>query len=117
MNSRWPLVAAVAALTAEGCSGTSAPAPPATVQRDVSDARKQAAESNANAARALALAEEGRAAAEYKARITEAEGKRAIALAQCEALSGAAQKACRDQANAEFDLAKATAKADKIEHR
>lgn len=44
---------------------------------------------------------------------TEAEGARRVALAQCEALSGAAQKSCRDQADADYQLAKANAKRER----
>lgn len=116
MNIHPLLLSALAALTLAGCSGTSTPVPPATLQRDVSNARKQAAESNTDAARTLASAEKDRAAAEYKARISEAGGKRQIALAQCEAQSGDALKACRDQADAEFKLAEANAEAVKAEH-
>ena len=41
---------------------------------------------------------------------TAADGMHKVALAQCEALNGAAQKSCRDQADADYDLAKARAK-------
>jgi hypothetical protein len=117
MNIHPLFLAALAAFTLQGCSGASTPVPAATVQRDVSNARKQAAESNTDAARTLASAEKDRAAAEYKARITEAAGKRRIALAQCEAQSGDALKACRDQADAEFKLTEANAEAIKAERR
>jgi hypothetical protein len=40
-----------------------------------------------------------------------AEGENKIALAKCEALAGDAQKACKDQANAELKLVKERAKA------
>ncbi len=46
---------------------------------------------------------------------TEADGARRVALAQCEALSGAAQKSCRDQADANYQLAKASAKQERTE--
>jgi Na+-translocating ferredoxin:NAD+ oxidoreductase RnfG subunit len=41
---------------------------------------------------------------------TEAEGAHKVALAQCEALSGTAQKSCRDQADANYEVAQAKAK-------
>jgi uncharacterized lipoprotein YajG len=41
---------------------------------------------------------------------TAAEGMHKIALAQCESVSGTAQKSCRDQADADYELAKARAK-------
>jgi hypothetical protein len=43
-------------------------------------------------------------------RETEADGSHKIALARCEALSGSAQKSCRDQADAAYEVAKAKAK-------
>jgi hypothetical protein len=43
--------------------------------------------------------------------VTQAEGENKIALARCESLAGDAQKACRDQANAQLDLVKQRAKA------
>ena len=46
---------------------------------------------------------------------TAADGARKVELARCEALNGAAQKACRDQADAEYDEAKARAKQERIE--
>jgi len=41
---------------------------------------------------------------------TQAEGAHKVALAQCEGLSGAAQKSCRDQADASYEVAEAKAK-------
>lgn len=43
----------------------------------------------------------------------EAEGARKVALAKCEALSGDRQQACKDQANAAYDLRVAQAKQDR----
>ena len=44
--------------------------------------------------------------------MTAAEGDHNVALEQCNALSGAAQKDCKDKADADYDLVKARAKAD-----
>ena len=41
---------------------------------------------------------------------TEAEGARKVALAKCESLSGNRQQACKDQANADYDMRVAQAK-------
>jgi phosphoenolpyruvate-protein kinase (PTS system EI component) len=41
---------------------------------------------------------------------TEAEGARKVALARCEALSGNRQQACKDQADADYDVRVAQAK-------
>ena len=44
---------------------------------------------------------------------TRAKGERDVALAKCEALSGDRQQACKDQANARYDMAVAQAKQDR----
>jgi hypothetical protein len=48
----------------------------------------------------------------YEVTMTAAEGDHNVALGQCNAVSGAAQKDCKDKADADYDLAKARAKAD-----
>jgi hypothetical protein len=40
----------------------------------------------------------------------EADGAHKVALARCEAMSGSAQRSCKDQADAEYEVAKAKAK-------
>ncbi len=47
----------------------------------------------------------------YDVAVSKADGDRKVALANCTALGGDAQKACKDQANADYDAAKANAKA------
>ena len=46
--------------------------------------------------------------------VAQADGDRKVALAKCSALSGDAQKSCKDQADADYDAAKANAKADEV---
>jgi hypothetical protein len=48
----------------------------------------------------------------YDVAMTAAEGDHKVALEQCNALSGATQKDCKDKADADYDLVKARAKAD-----
>lgn len=43
----------------------------------------------------------------------QAAGDYKVALARCEALSGATQQACKDQASADYDVARTRAKQDK----
>ena len=50
----------------------------------------------------------------YDIAVAKADGERKVALANCSAASGDAQKACKDQANADYDAAKASAKADAL---
>ena len=46
----------------------------------------------------------------YKVAVARADGDHKIALARCDSMSGDAQKACRTQADANYDTAKANAK-------
>jgi hypothetical protein len=50
----------------------------------------------------------------YKVALAKADGDHKVALAQCDSVSGDAQKSCRTQADAEYDVAKANAKADEV---
>lgn len=47
----------------------------------------------------------------YDLAVANADGKRKIALANCESQTGDAQKQCKDQAEADYSAAKASAKA------
>lgn len=55
------------------------------------------------------------AAQEEKVAETRAEGDYKVALAQCEGLGGAVQKSCKDQASADYDVARAKAKQARTE--
>ena len=112
----------IAALLLGGCNQAKSPE---TVQHDVANANatadKDAAKAEGRQSRVDAAANDKLAAAKDKAdtqkadaaadtMVTEAEGANKVALAKCEALSGQAQSACRDQANAALEMAKAKAK-------
>ncbi|MDP9091070.1 MAG: hypothetical protein M3O26_20335 [Pseudomonadota bacterium] len=47
----------------------------------------------------------------YDVAMAQADGDHKVAIQKCEAMSGNPQKACKDQADAKYDLAKANAKA------
>ena len=47
----------------------------------------------------------------YNLAVAKADGDRKVAIANCSALNGDAQKACKDQADADYSAAKASAKA------
>jgi len=47
----------------------------------------------------------------YNITLAKADGDRKVALANCSALGGDAQKTCKDQADADYNAAKANAKA------
>ena len=117
--------AAAAMLALAGCNKAESPD---KVQRDVAKATADAEKKDERAAEREAKADasitndvvkdvdkanqkEVDAAADNA--VTQAEGENKVALAKCEALAGDAQKACKDQANAQLKLAKERAKAVK----
>ncbi len=114
---------AMAVLLAVGCDSAKSPE---TVAKDVTAAQQKAATEVANSEKAaekdLNKAAEkvddkliafNNAAAKdaYDLTVAKADGDRKVALANCLSLGGDAQKACKDQAQADFDAAKANAKA------
>jgi hypothetical protein len=124
MTVMWAAVAA-AMLGVAGCNKAESPA---KVDSDVAKAANTAADNdvkaneneakinadaNADAAKDQDKADSKTADAAADTTVTQAEGDNKVALAKCEALSGDAQKTCRDQANATLDEAKARAKAMK----
>ena len=50
----------------------------------------------------------------YSIALARADGDRKISLAKCDALNGDAQKNCKDQADADYNAAKANAKAAEV---
>jgi hypothetical protein len=124
-NATRLALALCAAMIVGGCNNAKSPS---TVAKDVNSASQKA---NEDAAKAEQRAEEKVASAdkdvqndqrneqhvaavqEEDVSKTEAEGRRNIALAKCESLSGAQQQACKDHANAAYDLAVAQAKQER----
>jgi hypothetical protein len=113
-----------------GVAGCNKAASPAKVDNDVAKAadsagaqdekaaQKQAetdASVNKDVARAEDKADTRTASAAADTALTQAEGDNKVALAKCEALQGDARKACKDQADAALDMAKARAKAMKAD--
>jgi predicted small secreted protein len=122
---RLQLTSAVvlAAIMAAGCNNAKSPD---TVAKDVANAEQKAStevtKSENSAAKDLSGAADNvddkliafnNAAAKdaYHLAVAQADGDRKVALAKCEALSGDAQKTCKDQAEADYSAAKANAKA------
>ncbi len=116
------LVLGTVALAA-GCDKAKSPE---TVAKDVASAEQKAGREEAkseNAAdkdlgKAAAKVDDGLVAFNneaakdaYNVSVARADGDRKIALAQCESVSGDAQKNCKDQAEANYVAAKADAKA------
>ena len=115
----------LAAILVIGLSGCDKAASPDKVQRDVAKATDSAAEKDAQASDKLAntdasgkqsvanaqeRADEKTTDAAGDAVITQAEGDHKVALAQCESLSGQAQRDCKKQADDQLDAVKAKMK-------
>jgi hypothetical protein len=126
-----PLLATLSAISLLALAGCNKADAPAKVESDVAKAAHSAAENDIKAAAKEDAVEEGTrsdvAAAEMKAYsknadasadadVTRAEGLNSVTIEKCEALSGDLQRACKDKANAELDVARANAKAMKASH-
>jgi len=91
------VVTVVAMSAVTGCERASSPT---TVNKHVAEAR------------ADAQRQDNKALAD--AAVTEAKGRHEIAIQRCNGLAGDQQKACKDQADAAYELAKANANAQKV---
>jgi len=120
------LIAALAVLALAAASGCNQAKSPDAVANDVAAAQakraaqvadaKRDAEKDANKAEAKVEdkandLDKVNAQGAYDVAMTQADGDHKVATQRCEAMSGDAQKACKDQADAKYDLAKANAKA------
>jgi len=114
---------AIAVLIIAGCDSAKSPD---TVAKDVAAAEQKAASEVAKSEKAAekdlnkaadkvddTLVNFNNAAARdaYNLAVAKADGDRKVALANCLALGGDAQKTCKDQAEADYGAAKANAKA------
>jgi hypothetical protein len=110
---------AATALTLLALAGCNKAQSPADVQHDVSTAQAGATQAevttaaNKDLGAATQKADSKVADAATDAAVTMAEGKHKVAVARCESLAGDAQKACRDEADAALELAKAKAKSSR----
>jgi hypothetical protein len=120
------LITLVALLTVTIMSGCDNAKSPDAVSKDVATAQEKRASEVADAKQDAAK-DENKAAAKvddkandlnnasakgaYDVAMAQADGDHKVAIQKCEVLSGDAQKACKDQADAKYDLAKANAKA------
>jgi hypothetical protein len=120
------LISLVALLTVTLMAGCNNAKSPDAVSKDVANAQEKRASEVAEAKQDAAK-DENKAAAKvddkandlnnanakgaYDVAMAQADGDHKVAIQKCEALSGDTQKACKDQADAKYDLAKANAKA------
>ena len=108
MNTKmlW-IVMAAGLVSLAGCHKAESPS---EVQHDV-------AEANQDVSQAEQKAEEKKADSAADVAVAQAEGAHKVAIEKCEAMSGKAQKACKDKADADLDAAKANAKAMEAAHQ
>ena len=119
-----PLAALLMTAALAGCNNAKSPD---AVANDVANAQQKSAEKVADAqesaAKDNAKAEDKvddktktltdtEAPGAYDVAIAKADGDHKIATEKCKAMSGDAQKACKDQADAKHDMAVANAKAN-----
>jgi hypothetical protein len=102
----WVGVAGLALLTA--CNNAKSPD---TAAKDLASADQSAAR---EVAKAQHDAQKDMSADAYNVAVAQADGDHKIAIQKCETLQGHDQQLCTDKADADYDAAKANAKAAKV---
>ena len=105
-------IAALSGLVALGSlTACDSAKPPDAAARDIAAANNSAANKVADAQRDAQRDMSGDA---YKVALAKADGDHEVAIQKCEALQGHDQQVCKDQADADYEAAKANAKAAKV---
>jgi hypothetical protein len=114
----FPMIGMLTAVLACGCNGAKSPAAVATdvaaarqqASTELTDAQKDAAKNvdsaAANADGSSKNLNDVDARTAYDVAVAQADGNHNVAIQQCSALSGEAQKSCKDRADAGYDQAK-----------
>jgi nickel-dependent lactate racemase len=121
-----PMIAILTAVLACGCNSAKSPAAVATdvaaarqqASTEVTDARKDATKNLDSAAAnndgsSKDLNDVGAKSA-YDVAVAQADGDHNVAIQQCLALTGAAQKSCKERADAGYDSAKTHANVTRL---
>ena len=121
-----PMIGILTTALACGCNSAKSPAAVATdvaaaqqqASIEVADARKDAAK---NVDRAAANVDgsskdlnDASAKAAYDVAVAQADGDHSVAIQQCSALTGEAQKSCKERADAGYDQAKTHANVTRL---
>jgi hypothetical protein len=120
-----PMIGILTAALACGCNGAKSPAAVATdvaaarqqASTEVMDARKDAAKNVDSAANADGSSKDLKdtgAKSEYDVAVAQADGDHNVAIQQCLALTGEAQKSCKERADAAYDQAKTHANVTRL---
>jgi hypothetical protein len=83
---------------------------PDTASRDIAEANQSA---NHEVAKAQQDQQKDMSADTYNVALAQADGDHKVALQKCDTMQGHDQQLCKDQADANYDAAKANAKASK----
>jgi len=109
MRSNYQLIAGVAVmLLASACNNAKSPDAAAN---DIAAAGNSANKEVADAQRDR---QKDMSSDTYDVAVARADGDHKVAIQKCDTLEGHAQKACKDQADADYEAAKANAKANKV---
>jgi len=126
---RLPMLSIMALATLALTAGCDRAKSPQAARNDIAEARQAAAqevnEANRDAAKDINAASQGlqdksreladsNAKAAYDVELARADGDHKVAIQRCMTLDGDAQKRCKDRADAEYDAAKANAKATRV---
>jgi hypothetical protein len=106
ITTKFHLIAGLATLLV-ACNNAK---PPDTAAHDIAAAAQSA---NKEVADARADRQKDMTGDTYDVAVARADGDHKIAIQKCDALEGHDQKVCKDQADADYDAAKANAKAAK----
>jgi hypothetical protein len=116
-----PMIGILTMALACGCNSAKSPAAVATdvaaarqqASTEVTDARKDAAK-NVDAASAGSSSTDVDAKSAYDVAVAQADGDHNVAIQQCLALTGEAQKSCKERADASYDQAKTHANVTRL---
>jgi hypothetical protein len=118
-----PMIGILTAALACGCNSAKSPAAVATdvaaarqqASAEVTDTRKDAANNVASAADGSSKdLNDASAKAAYDVAVAQADGNHSVAIQQCSALTGEAQKSCTERADAGYDQAKTHANVTRL---
>jgi hypothetical protein len=121
-----PMIGILTAVFACGCNSAKSPAAVATdvaaarqlASTELTDARKDAAKNVdsavANAGGSSKDLNDVGAKSEYDVAVAQADGDHNVAIQRCLALTGEAQKSCKEQADASYDQAKTHANVTRL---
>lgn len=111
MNNSMAIAALSGLLAVASLAACNNAKSPDTAARDIAAANDAATNKIADAQRD---AEKDMSSDAYKVALAKADGDHQVAIQKCETLQGHDQQVCKDQADADYEAAKANAKAAKV---